>query len=747
MKQLLKSMNPQQAEAIQHTEGPLLVMAGAGSGKTRVLTHRIAYLMLEKMVAPWNILAITFTNKAAREMKERIEHLMGEEGKDVWVSTFHSMCVRILRRDIDLLGYDLNFGILDDADQISVIKEVMKELNLDPKRQSPKNFLSKISNAKNELLEPADFNQNEAQPEFIAVYKKYQEKLRRNNRVDFDDLLVLTVRLFEKHADVLSYYQNKFQYIHVDEYQDTNKAQYRIVKMLAAKFKNVCVVGDSDQSIYSWRGADIQNILSFEKDYPDATVILLEQNYRSRQMILDAANDVIGNNPGRRDKKLWSDRGPGDSIEYHRAADGDQEAAFIADKISYMRRDAFDYHDFAVLYRTNSQSRAIEQALLRQNIPYRLVGGLSFFKRKEIKDVMAYLRLLLNPHDDISFLRVVNEPKRGIGASTLEKLTNHALNSELSLMASIEEPGNGISNAALKKLLEFKSLTYYMKNHIEDYNLLGVVDLVLEHTGYLSMLEADDTIESHARIDNLEEFKSMAAQFEQEEIPRLLVEEAFEKQGSELTTAVKLTILLNDLLLQTDVGTDEEAAESKVTLMTIHASKGLEFPVVFIAGFEDGIFPLFSAIESGEKELEEERRLAYVSITRAMDQLFLSNASRRYQHGRSSMNPESRFIREITEDYLRKTGTGHRASFIQGDPRPTFSLKEAVEKKAPKRKLPAMIASMENNWGIGDKLAHDKFGNGVVVGVAGDILTIAFSAEHGIKKLMGAHPALKKRTS
>jgi len=745
MKQLLEHMNPQQALAIQKTEGPLLVMAGAGSGKTRVLTHRIAYLIAEKMVAPWNILAITFTNKAAREMKERVEGLMGAGAREVWVSTFHAMCVRILRRDIDLIGYELNFGILDDADQLSVIKEVMKELNLDPKRQSPKNFLAKISNAKNELLEPKDFNKEDTQPEFLAVYEKYQEKLRRNNRVDFDDLLMLTVHLFERHPDVLSYYQNKFQYIHVDEYQDTNKAQYRIVKMLAAKFRNVCVVGDSDQSIYSWRGADIQNILSFEKDYPDAQVILLEQNYRSRQKILDAANDVIQNNPRRLDKKLWSERGSGDMIEYHRANDGDQEAAFIADKIMFMRRDAFDFHDFAVLYRTNSQSRAIEQALLRQNIPYRLVGGLSFFKRKEIKDMMAYLRLILNPHDDISFLRVVNEPKRGIGASTLEKLTNYALISELSLMAAIEEKGHGIATAALKKLLEFKSLIYYMKNHIENYDLLGLMDLVLEHTGYLQMLEAEDTIESHSRIDNLEEFKSMAAQFEREQIPVLLVEEALEDEISDLTTASKLTILLNDLLLQTDVGTEEDANESKVTLMTIHASKGLEFPVVFIAGFEDGIFPLFSAIEAGDKELEEERRLAYVSITRAMDRLFISNASSRYLHGQRISNMESRFIREISEDYLRKTGIGHRPSFISGDPRSSFSLKEAVEK--PRRKLPGMMASTNNKWGIGDKLAHDKFGNGVVVGVAGDTLTIAFSAEHGIKKLLGAHPALKKRSS
>ena len=405
MSQLLDKMNPQQKEAILTTEGPLLVMAGAGSGKTRVLTHRIAYLMSEKQVSPYNILAITFTNKAAREMKERVEKLIGERGKDVWISTFHSMCVRILRRDIDLIGYDLNFGILDDADQLSVIKTVMEDLNLDPKRQSPKYFLSQISNAKNELKTPNDLNKEFENEDVIRVYEKYQQTLFKNNRVDFDDLLMLTVHLFEKHPEVLSFYQNKFQYIHIDEYQDTNHAQYKIVTLLAEKFRNICVVGDSDQSIYSWRGANIENILSFESDYPDASVVLLEQNYRSKQMILNAANDVIKNNSGRRDKQLWSDRGEGEAIEYHRASDGDVEANYIADKIAYMRRDAYDYHDFAVLYRTNSQSRAIEQALLRQNIPYRLVGGQSYFKRKEIKDLMAYLRLICNPDDDLSFVR------------------------------------------------------------------------------------------------------------------------------------------------------------------------------------------------------------------------------------------------------------------------------------------------------------------------------------------------------
>ena len=739
MSQLLDKMNPQQKEAILTTEGPLLVMAGAGSGKTRVLTHRIAYLMSEKQVSPYNILAITFTNKAAREMKERVEKLIGERGKDVWISTFHSMCVRILRRDIDLIGYDLNFGILDDADQLSVIKTVMEDLNLDPKRQSPKYFLSQISNAKNELKTPSDLNKEFENEDVIRVYEKYQQTLFKNNRVDFDDLLMLTVHLFEKHPEVLSFYQNKFQYIHIDEYQDTNHAQYKIVTLLAEKFRNICVVGDSDQSIYSWRGANIENILSFESDYPDASVVLLEQNYRSKQMIQNAANDVIKNNSGRRDKQLWSDRGEGEAIEYHRASDGDVEANYIADKIAYMRRDAYDYHDFAVLYRTNSQSRAIEQALLRQNIPYRLVGGQSYFKRKEIKDLMAYLRLICNPDDDLSFVRVVNEPKRGIGAASIDKLSHFAAESELSLMSSIQDATGVVAKATLNKLMDFKTMIYMLRAQIEDHSLASFIDLVLSQTGYLEMLENENTIEADSRIDNLGEFKSMATQFEDVDLDEILAEEESEERADDLPTMTKLIILLNDLMLQTDTETEEEANESKVTLMTIHAAKGLEFPVVFICGFEDGIFPLRSAIEQGADDLEEERRLAYVAITRAEDLLFITNAQSRYQYGMRSANPESMFIREISETYLNKTG-------IESRPRPSFTLKEAMESKAPKRQIKTVSLNSGSSWNSGDKVEHDTFGEGVVVGVKGEVISIAFSAPHGIKKLMGSHPALKKRS-
>lgn len=739
MNQLLDNMNPQQKEAILTTEGPLLVMAGAGSGKTRVLTHRIAYLMSEKQVSPYNILAITFTNKAAREMKERVEKLIGDQGKDVWISTFHSMCVRILRRDIDLIGYDLNFGILDDADQLSVIKTVMEELNLDPKRQSPKYFLSQISNAKNELKSPQQLSKEFENEDVIRVYEKYQHILFKNNRVDFDDLLVLTVHLFEKHPEVLSFYQNKFQYIHIDEYQDTNNAQYQIVTLLAQKFRNICVVGDSDQSIYSWRGANIENILSFEHDYPDAKVVLLEQNYRSKQMILNAANDVIQNNSGRLDKRLWSDRGQGDLIEYYRASDGDVEATYIADKISYMRRDMYDYHDFAVLYRTNSQSRAIEQAFLRQNIPYRLIGGQSYFKRKEIKDLMAYLRLICNPDDDLSFKRIVNEPKRGIGAASIEKLSQFAAECELSLMASINDAENVIARATLNKLIEFKTMIYMLRSQIEDYSIADFIDVVLRQTGYLEMLENENTIEADSRIDNLGEFQSMATQFEEVDLNEILAEEESEEHADELSTMTKLVILLNDLMLQTDTETEEEANESKVTLMTIHAAKGLEFPVVFICGFEDGIFPLRSALEQGGDDLEEERRLAYVAITRAEDILFITNAQSRYQYGTRSANRESMFIREISEDYLNKTGIETRPS------RPSFTLQEALAKKAPQRTVKTVNLNTDSSWNSGDKVVHDSFGEGIVVGVKGETVSIAFGSPHGIKKLMGSHPALKKR--
>ncbi|MEE1237342.1 MAG: DNA helicase PcrA [Turicibacter sp.] len=739
MSHLLDKMNPQQKEAILTTEGPLLVMAGAGSGKTRVLTHRIAYLMSEKQVSPYNILAITFTNKAAREMKERVEKLIGDQGKDVWISTFHSMCVRILRRDIDLIGYDLNFGILDDSDQLSVIKTAMEDLNLDPKRQSPKYFLSQISNAKNELKTPRDLVKEFENEDVIRVYEKYQQTLFKNNRLDFDDLLMLTVHLFEKHPEVLSFYQNKFQYIHIDEYQDTNHAQYKIVTLLAQKFRNICVVGDSDQSIYSWRGANIENILSFENDYPDANVVLLEQNYRSKQTILNAANDVIKNNSGRLDKKLWSDRGEGEAIEYYRAQEGDIEANYIADKIAYMRRDTYDYHDFAVLYRTNSQSRAIEQALLRQNIPYRLVGGQSYFKRKEIKDLMAYLRLICNPDDDLSFVRVVNEPKRGIGAASVDKLAQFALESELSLMAAIQDATGVVAKATLNKLMDFKTMIYMLRAQIEDHSLGSFIDLVLSQTGYLEMLENENTIEADSRIDNLGEFKSMATQFEEVNLDEILKEEESEETADDLSTMTKLIILLNDLMLQTDTETEEEANESKVTLMTIHAAKGLEFPVVFICGFEDGIFPLRSAIEQGDDDLEEERRLAYVAITRAEDLLFITNAQSRYQYGMRSANPESMFIREISDAYLNKTG-------IESRPRPSFTLKEAMESKAPKRQIKTVSLNSDSSWNSGDKVNHDTFGEGVVVGVKGEVISIAFGAPHGIKKLMGSHPALKKRS-
>ncbi len=760
MIELLNQMNAEQKEAIVTTEGPLLVMAGAGSGKTRVLTHRIAYLMAEKLVAPWNILAITFTNKAAKEMKDRVHTLVGEKAKDVWISTFHAMCVRILRRDADLIGYDLSFGIIDDSDQLSVIKSVLEELNIDPKKESPKYFLAQISNAKNELKRPSDLRRDHVEENVIRVYEKYQERLFKNNRVDFDDLLMLTVHLFEKEPDVLAFYQNKFQYIHIDEYQDTNGAQYKIVKLLAQRFENICVVGDSDQSIYSWRGANIENILSFEKDYKTAKVILLQQNYRSKQRILDAANDVIKHNRGRLEKRLWSDRGEGELIEYYRASDGDVEANYIASKIDTLRRDGRHLEEFSVLYRTNSQSRAIEQALLRQNLPYRLIGGTSFFKRKEIKDMMAYLRLICNPDDDLSFERVVNEPKRGIGNASVDKLKAYAQTSELSLMASTIE-SNGISKAAANKMIAFRELIYVLRMQVDSYSLIEFLDAVLEQTGYLEMLKNENTIESHSRIDNLEEFKSMAQKFEEVDLVEILQEEESEETVDELTTMTKLIIMLNELMLQTDVKEDEESDEAKVTLMTIHAAKGLEFPVVFLCGFEDGVFPLHRAIEEGADELEEERRLAYVAITRAEDLLYITNAESRYQFGKRTANPESMFIKEISSELLEQSGvSSRRQSFDDyfssqrsySKPQQTYQTNRfakpkvtTIEKEDKKRAISTINLNELASWNSGDKLTHDTFGDGIVVGVAGDILSIAFSAPHGIKKLLGTHKALKKR--
>ncbi|MDB7488527.1 DNA helicase PcrA, partial [Enterococcus faecium] len=615
--ELLNGMNPRQKEAVLHTDGPLLLMAGAGSGKTRVLTHRIAYLIEEKEVNPWNILAITFTNKAAKEMKERVNAILASGGEDVWVSTFHSMCVRILRRDVDFIGYNRNFTIIDSSEQLTLMKRILKELNIDPKKYDPRSILGTISQAKNSLQTPQDFAKMQGSYyEEIAAkcYAAYQKELQYNQCMDFDDLIMNTIRLFEEHPDSLTYYQNKFHYIHVDEYQDTNHAQYTLVNLLAGRFRNLCVVGDADQSIYGWRGADMQNILDFEKDYPDAAVILLEQNYRSTKNILSAANQVIENNSNRKPKNLWTENKEGNKITYYRADNERDETRFIVDRMQEeIRSNHRNYGDFAILYRTNAQSRVMEETLLKANIPYKMVGGHKFYDRKEIKDILAYLNVLANPQDSISFERIVNSPKRGIGPGSIEKLRSFASLHEWPLLEAAQNVDlANIGGKAGQQLGAFGEMIQEVTQMIPYLTVTELTKEVLDRSGYLEDLKIQNTLEAQARIENLEEFLTVTQEFDKQ----------FEQQNEEDADAPeeKLTVFLNDLALVSDIDNLEEDA-SQVTLMTLHAAKGLEFPVVFLIGLEEGVFPLSRALME-ESELEEERRLAYVGITRAEEALY-----------------------------------------------------------------------------------------------------------------------------
>ena len=597
MNPLLTGMNDKQAEAVQTTEGPLLIMAGAGSGKTRVLTHRIAYLIDEKMINPWNILAITFTNKAAREMRERAMAL-NPATSETLIATFHSMCVRILRREADHIGYNRNFTIVDPGEQRTLMKRILKNLNLDPKKWNERAILGTISNAKNDLLDEVAYEHQagDMYTQIVAkCYKAYQEELRRSEAMDFDDLIMMTLRLFDKNPDVLAYYQQRYQYIHVDEYQDTNHAQYQLVKLLASRFKNICVVGDADQSIYGWRGADMQNILDFEKDYPEAKVVLLEENYRSTKKILQAANEVIKNNRNRRPKKLWTQNDDGEQIVYYRANDERDEAVFVASTIdNIIREEGKNFKDFAVLYRTNAQSRTIEEALLKSNIPYTMVGGTKFYSRKEIRDVISYLNLIANPADNISFERVVNEPKRGVGPGTLEKIRTFAYEQNMSLLdASANIMLSPIKGKAAQGVYDFANMILNLRDQLDGLSITEAVEAVLDKSGYLDALSMQQTLESQARIENIEEFMSVTKNFD----------ETNSDDTEDETGIDRLGRFLNDLALiaDTDDG-DMEAAE--VTLMTLHAAKGLEFPVVFLIGMEEGVFPLSRASEDPE-ELEE----------------------------------------------------------------------------------------------------------------------------------------------
>ncbi|SHF82499.1 DNA helicase PcrA [Ornithinibacillus halophilus] len=737
---LIKGLNKEQQEAVKHTDGPLLIMAGAGSGKTRVLTHRIAYLMGEKDVSPRNILAITFTNKAAREMKERVARLVGPEGENMWVSTFHSMCVRILRRDIDRIGFSRNFTILDSGDQLSLIKQILKDKNIDSKKFDPRAILGQISGAKNELITPEKFSESVGDyfsRQVSEVYTEYQKRLQKNQSLDFDDLIMETIHLFKRVPEVLEYYQRRFQYIHVDEYQDTNHAQYFLVKQLASRFQNLCVVGDSDQSIYRWRGADIGNILSFEKDYPTARAIFLEQNYRSTKSILDAANKVINNNTGRKPKNLWTDNPSGNKINYYQGTTEQDEAIFITDKIQELTsKGEFSPNDVAILYRTNAQSRAVEDTFVKSGVAYQMVGGTKFYDRKEIKDMLAYLRLITNPNDDISFERVVNEPKRGIGKTSVEKLRAYATNHDISLYQTILEVDfTGVSKKAANALSEFGTLIKTLSQQQEFLTATDMVEAVLERTGYEQMLKNERSIEAQSRLENIEEFKTVTQKYEETSEDKTLI--AF----------------LTDLALIADIDrVDEEESqnEEKVTMMTLHAAKGLEFPVVFLIGMEENVFP-HSRSMFDEEEMEEERRLAYVGITRAEKQLFLTHAKMRTLFGRTNMNPISRFINEIPEELIEGIEEV-KTSMFGSKPSPTASpfgkpkIQEApVKRKAQKQKS---TGAENETWKPGDKASHKKWGVGTVVKVQGEgdsmELDVAFPAPTGIKRLLAKFAPITK---
>ena len=692
---MLESLNDYQKEAVLHKEGPLLILAGAGSGKTRVLTTKIAYLIKEYDVDARNILAITFTNKAAKEMKTRIEELIGKTS--IQASTFHSFGVKILKENCEKLGYKSNFIILDSDDSLTLVKKILKDFNLDPKRFSPYMIRNKISSNKNELIMPDDYKKfvyNEEDDVVYKVYKKYQEILKQNNSLDFDDLLILPITLFKKNPDVLAYYQDRYRYIFIDEYQDTNYAQYLLTKMISAKYHNICVVGDNDQSIYAFRGANYKNILNFEKDYPDCKVVMLEQNYRSTKTILNAANSVIKNNKERKDKNLWSLKESNEKITYYKAADETDEVHYILKKVKELVASGVSYQDMAILYRTNAQSRVFEQELLKQNIPYRIIGSFYFYSRKEIKDLLAYMRLVYNPDDDLSLLRVINTPKRGIGNKTLRSLEEEASLYHTSLFQAINSG----------KELAFKELILTLQQDLEKMSLTEFVDNILEKTGMRRALKEEKTLEADIRLEYLEEFKS--------------VTKMFESRVGEISLA--------DFLLEISLVADSEEYKddpNRLTLMTVHAVKGLEFSYVFLAGLEEGIFPHRNSMDT-LAELEEERRLMYVAITRAKDKLFITNAKKRMLFGQENIAVPSRFIKEI-------------------DP----SLIEHEEKEnmfTSTHKRVNNFYDEDKTYNYGDKIKHEKYGLGVVIEVAGDFITVAFNKNVGIKKLLKNHKSITK---
>lgn len=734
-------LNPQQAEAVINTEGPMLIMAGAGSGKTKVLTCRVANL-LQKGVRPYRILAITFTNKAAAEMRERVNNMSGPAAKDVWLFTFHAFCARFLRMEIDKLpGYGGNFAIYDTADSQNLIKQILKEMNLDDKRFQPSGILSRISNAKNALQDAAAFARQAGdfyEQKVADIYSRYEQKLQLNNALDFDDLLMLSIKLLQENKEVREKYQDRFDYLLVDEYQDTNHAQYLLTKFLAAKHRNICVVGDADQSIYGWRGADIQNILDFEKDYPDAKVIKLEQNYRSTQIILDAANAVIENNTGRKPKNLWTENKSGADIIYFQAVDERDEARFVIEQLQNLQRtENKKLGDMAILYRTNTQSRIFEEMLIKSGISYNMVGGLKFYERKEIKDIIAYLRVIFNPADSLSLLRIINVPKRGIGDASLAKIQAYAAANNVSLFEAVSNAAaiDGLSSRFVSKLDDLAGIIFELMNLANEAPVEDLIDRVLRDTGYLEELENEHTPQAQSRIDNLHELISVAQEF------------AASEEENNLENFLAHVALVSDI-------DDTELGEDAITLMTLHSSKGLEFPVVFLVGMEEGLFPHARTLMD-ETEIEEERRLCYVGITRAKEKLFLSSTKMRTIYGNTVTYPPSRFLQEIPARLVKTIKRQERFSALENFKQVSEKYSARPQKPAstfnPHSFMPQKLAAAAGGTGTrfntGDRVSHNRWGEGMVVSVKdspdGQEVKVAFAGA-GVRSLLTKYAVLKK---
>jgi len=687
-------LNNEQLKAVNHIDGPMLVLAGAGSGKTKVLTSRIANL-IKKGVSPYNILAITFTNKAAKEMKDRVTNLIGNSANYIQISTFHSLGLKILKENYNLLGYERNFTIIDSDDALTIIKKIMKDLNLAKERYNPRELRSKISSAKNEMMGVEAFAKVEFDHNVVEVYKRYLNKLKNGNSIDFDDLLILPIRLFKNYHSILEEYQDKYKYILIDEYQDTNEAQYTLSKLLSSKYRNLFVVGDNDQAIYAFRGANYKNILNFEKDYPETKIIMLEENYRSTKTILNAANSVIKNNRERKDKNLWSNNEEGSKIKYHIVSNEKEEASFVGTEIKELISKGIKEEDIAVLYRTNAQSRVIEEEMLKKNIKYRVVGSFYFYNRKEIKDLLCYLRLINNHKDDISLLRIINTPKRGIGEKTLDNITSIASDNNISIYEAI----NG------GKELEFKNLIEELTKDSETLSLTELIDNIMNKSGMKKELTSSKLLEDEIRLENLNEFKSITKSYEEE-------------YGS-----ATLSDFLEEISLVSDM-TEHQDGSNRVSLMTVHSVKGLEFDYVFIIGMEEGIFPHYNAInDGGNSAIEEERRLCYVAITRAKKELYILSAESRMIFGNTNRNMPSRFIEEIDKEYLETQTTNIINKIIP-------KVKKVVDKNA--------------TYEVGERISHTDFGEGIVISIDKSILTVAFPHPVGIKKLMKGHPNITK---